>query len=761
MTSRVFLCAVALLSCDARANPAPAIRDLRVPAEAIAAQAPVSTDTRSPLDLAREALLRGDAASARRLAEDALPSATGAEMLRLRFAAGLACVGTNDVDSALRHYAVVADDPTHPLARWAALERATLLEERDPATAIALVEGLDDPWAGRDRARRIEARARLATGDEARALPLLRALVTETRDTSGAASIALPLADFLATKDDPASLEEALRLYRRVASRAPRAREGLEAATKAERVLVRLPAARRTELAELSVDDALARAQALAASMRTQDAEEAFASVLARLDEGDPRRCDALLGRARMVERGRDRARTAQVLDALAADCPAEETVAWALYKSGRAHAAQGQLDAAIERYERVEQAAPRNRYADDAAYFAAIADREAGRLDSMKARLAALPARYPQGDMRADALFLLAWKAREDGAFDEALTHLERSVALVPMEDGEDLLGRARYWRARTLADLGRTDEAKAAYADVVRAFPLGYYAQLALSKLRPLDEAEATRVVESIRSEATPMRAPTADRGDRAAFERAKELLGVGALDDALLELAAYGTTRDGADDETLILGAELLEATGYHGEAARLVRRRYAAFRTQAPKGAMRDRWRAAYPLAYAPLIEESANRESVPAAFVRAIAREESSFDPNAVSRAHAYGLIQIILPTARGQASHVGIEPTAENLRDPETNLRFGTRFMRWLFERYQANPALVPPAYNAGHGAVDRWLRQDRERPFDVFVEEIPYEETRRYTRRVLQSYGIYSFLDTGTLPDIPEQLPR
>ena len=78
-----------------------------------------------------------------------------------------------------------------------------------------------------------------------------------------------------------------------------------------------------------------------------------------------------------------------------------------------------------------------------------------------------------------------------------------------------------------------------------------------------------------------------------------------------------------------------------------------------------------------------------------------------------------------------------------------------------LFEKYEANPGLVPAAYNAGAGAVERWLREDRTRPFDVFVEEIPYEETRRYTRRVLQSYGVYSFLDGAELPAIPATLPQ
>jgi soluble lytic murein transglycosylase len=167
-----------------------------------------------------------------------------------------------------------------------------------------------------------------------------------------------------------------------------------------------------------------------------------------------------------------------------------------------------------------------------------------------------------------------------------------------------------------------------------------------------------------------------------------------------------------------------------------------------------------WRIAYPRAYEPLIEQVANEMQVPPAFVRAVAREESSFNPEAVSPALAYGLIQLIRPTARTHAQTLGLPSDAASLKKPEINLRIGSHFIQELWRRYAPNPAIVPAAYNAGYVAADRWLREGNGQRLDEWIERIPYRETRRYTRRVLQTYGIYTWLDTGTLPPLPATLP-
>jgi soluble lytic murein transglycosylase len=242
---------------------------------------------------------------------------------------------------------------------------------------------------------------------------------------------------------------------------------------------------------------------------------------------------------------------------------------------------------------------------------------------------------------------------------------------------------------------------------------------------------------------------------------FTRAVELLRLGEPLMAKKELTALGILGDKSDKSWSWMAAAMLYFAGDYTPAVELARKRFGSIWNEAPTGKAHALWRIAFPRAFAPLIEDSAKAAQVPPALVRAIAREESSFDARSVSPANAYGLIQLIVPTARQHARALGLPSDPESLKKPDINLRIGIEFLRFLFHRYPDNTAVVPAAYNAGYLATDRWLKTSGDIAFDEWVERIPYFETRNYTRRVLQSYGIYSWLDQGVLPPIPNAIPK
>ncbi|MEQ9005672.1 MAG: transglycosylase SLT domain-containing protein [Pseudomonadales bacterium] len=164
--------------------------------------------------------------------------------------------------------------------------------------------------------------------------------------------------------------------------------------------------------------------------------------------------------------------------------------------------------------------------------------------------------------------------------------------------------------------------------------------------------------------------------------------------------------------------------------------------------ANQGELRDDVALRFPVAYTDAFLRTSQITSVPKPFLMAVARQESAFDPKARSHANAHGLMQLLTPTASHVARRAGLaEPTAFQLYDPATNVELGGRHLARLLERYENRRPVAAAAYNAGEGRVDRWLRNGAGRPMDVWIETIPFRETRDYVKNVLAGTQVYGHL--------------
>ncbi|MBN1652944.1 MAG: transglycosylase SLT domain-containing protein [Deltaproteobacteria bacterium] len=707
------------------------------------------------------AALRGDDRKrAYQLALVALEHATKSLEGRLHW---LAAKAAADDKKALYHLSVLGESD-HPLAPWARLRQAELLSKTDPKSAERICQTLMDSWVGRKRARRIRALALIDSARAEQAVPILRALINQASPSQSAASEAMPLADYLASKSSIEARQEALELYRRVASRAPAAKSGIEADAKAREILVTLPVRIQRKLAAAPIDDIFYKGRALFRIRKYAEAASVFQTIAKQTKTVDPGQyCRARLEQGKALLRQRKRKEGARLLSSAAARCPDNDARAWARFFAAQALVRTAEPQAAIAQYRAIERETPTHSLADDAAFHAALAIKDAGNETRMVQWLNELPKKYPHGDMRAKARFTLIQSARKQRDWDEALRQLDLLIAEGPDEDIEGMRGRALYWRARTLCDLGRISEAVVQYEEVVAKGPLDYYAQQALVRLAEIDSSTVNRILLELEDnqEKPPLVFVKRPEMGHPAFKRAVELFRVAEIDLAKQELGWTGALGDKADTDMLWLVAAMFDHAGAYVESTNLARRRLRAFMTTAPKGKSWAKWRIAYPRAFQPLIESVGKQFGIPTAFIRAVAREESGFDPTAVSSANAYGLIQLIAPTARRYASELGLPSDPAALARPEVNLPIGVNFIRSLWRRYETNPSVVPAAYNAGEGAADRWLKESREQHLDEWIEAIPYAETRRYTRRVLQTYGVYAWLDIGRLPPLPTLLPQ
>ena len=721
----------------------------------------IKLGARTPERGARELLDEGKYAAAAELLRTALPLArTNAVRGRLRWLLADAYAGAERT-AAMRSTLRPLSRSQHALAPRAQLRLAASLYMEAPREALTLLKPLVHGHAFSSYARLLRGLALREAGRTDEAIATLSELVDDAPLSSPAAGPGVPLAELLIAAGDTDSKVKALALLARIASRTPTSAQGKNASARHAEVLATMPKAIRAKFKKESAEDAFARGEALIRRHVYGEAIKVFEDLAKRVSYSPSLACEAKLQQGRAMLRKRDRTAGARLMEQLLHECTDPEHVAWIRYYAGQTYDRLGQPVDALPHYDALAREFPRHRLGDDGLLQAALAALELGDAAGMRARLQRLLVDMPDGDMRPEAVFMLAWEARQRGDYQGAIGYFDDIVAHPEYESQEGTRGRAAYWRARTLGDAGQRAAAIAGYAQVARTQRLGYYAQQALSRLQQLDTKRYRGLLSELGpGTPQPLRFAREACMEKPQFEAAIALLQVGETAAAEEEMRFLGLLGKGSGSRRQWLAAALFDASGAYPQASAIARRNAAEFMTEAPQGEALSMWRIAYPKAFAPSIEKAAAEAKVPAAYVRAVAREESAFNPRAVSTAHAYGLIQLIRPTARQYAKELGLPSHPAALKNPRINLRIGSRFIRSLWERFEDNPAVVPAAYNAGPGAAERWIREQPSLPLDEWVESIPYDETRRYTRRVLQTYGTYAFLDEGRFPQLRSSLP-
>lgn len=164
---------------------------------------------------------------------------------------------------------------------------------------------------------------------------------------------------------------------------------------------------------------------------------------------------------------------------------------------------------------------------------------------------------------------------------------------------------------------------------------------------------------------------------------------------------------------------------------------------------------------YPLAYWQELEEEGRANEIDPLLVLSVMREESRYDNEARSIAGALGLLQLMPQTAQrvGKSLKVSLKHN-NDLYNPKTNIAIGSRYLKSLIQRFGSLPAAIA-AYNAGEEAVSGWLKKGGYNSIDEFIEDIPYDETRNYVKRVLTTYFEYMRLRDTDISAISKNMGK
>lgn len=148
---------------------------------------------------------------------------------------------------------------------------------------------------------------------------------------------------------------------------------------------------------------------------------------------------------------------------------------------------------------------------------------------------------------------------------------------------------------------------------------------------------------------------------------------------------------------------------------------------------------------YPYPHRAIIENYASQYGVDPLLVIAVIREESKFLPQSKSQKGAIGLMQLMPSTAQSIAESIGDKTySSEDLLQPEKNIHYGTWYLSSLQKVFLNNRTLVIAAYNGGRGHVKKWIDTGQIDPENIRIQDIPFQETRDYIERVLNSYQKY-----------------
>ena len=341
----------------------------------------------------------------------------------------------------------------------------------------------------------------------------------------------------------------------------------------------------------------------------------------------------------------------------------------------------------------------------------------------------------------KADVQWKIAWIYFRQGDYKKAGEAFR--MARVHAAGGR-ITNASRYWQARCMIQVNRRNEARALLNRIVRSAPLDYYGQ------------RSARLLESMGFSAGSGRAghrsfpnlslTTADLTNKRISD-AKRLMESGLHEFALINLEALPKSAR-SSPAMVFLMAKAAYGSEQYRKARDILSATFASAMTNPPKDAPAEFIDMAFPRVHQKATTRAAKRHSIDPNLVWAVIRQESLYDASAVSPAGALGLMQVT-PGAAGVVSRHGRVPAKAiaKLLEPEKNVAYGVRILSGNLRSFKGQIVPAVASYNADIKKVRGWVKKNGHMKQDVFIENIPYLETRLYVKKVLAGYQAYSLL--------------
>jgi soluble lytic murein transglycosylase len=349
---------------------------------------------------------------------------------------------------------------------------------------------------------------------------------------------------------------------------------------------------------------------------------------------------------------------------------------------------------------------------------------------------------RFPEGARASYAHWKVAWLSLRQGRNAEAKKDFDEQVALYP-SSGE--IPAALYWRGRLAEEDNDFAMAGAYYAKLSQRFHNFYYGELArerLAKIKVENDANYPLLDRIPPIDSGSKIAATETPTDNLRVQKAQLLANGGLLDFAVRELKAAAEEDKGSWLAPEI--ARMYQDAGRYDIALEVMKRTTPNYFAVDLPSLPRTYWEALFPKPYWYDLKRFSTTNALDPYLVASLIRQESEFNPNAVSRADAVGLMQLLPKVGRGVAKQEKIPHfNTTQLFTPAINLQLGTKYFRGMVDRFGAFEYALA-AYNAGTDRVVDWQGMAKYRDVQEFVESIPFTETREYVQAILRNASVY-----------------
>ena len=501
------------------------------------------------------------------------------------------------------------------------------------------------------------------------------------------------------------------------------------------------------------------RADLLARGRRFQDAADAYRDLLNGAPPEDKPVIQLAL--AENLYRSGQNREARRLLDEVAPTSP--ELAAQRLYDIGEMQRAADDEDGFLKTVDQIRQAAPTSVWLQQALLSAGNIYLLRKDYDKAIDYYRELEQRFPNGPRAPYSHWKVAWLSLRQGRLADAKAGFEQQIARYP---NSTEVPAALYWRARLAEEDGDAAMAAAHYQKVSERFRNYYYGSLArdrVSKLRLpavsehadspgggasdadgdpphyalLEHLPAISGFPAIKDDAPPE--------DNLRLEKARLLENGGLLDFAVRELKAAADDPNASWLPAEI--ARMYQDAGRYDAAVEALKRAVPNYFALDLATLPRSYWEALFPKPYWPDLKKFSSANGLDPYLVASLIRQESEFNPGAVSAKNALGLMQLLPKVGRGVARQVRLRHySTPQLFNPSINMQLGTRYFRSMVDQFGGFEYALA-AYNAGDDRVKDWQSAGKYRDVQEFVESIPFTETREYVQAIMRNANVYKQL--------------